>query len=199
MKRSASILSAILILVTNLFVGSAAYAHDEVVSVQPESGSAVDAGVIDLNITFNEDVMNTSDGSGFEVVVVNKSGETQTVGCVSPMGNTLSARTAITEAGDYTVSWRSVSNDGHPTEGSYSFMVSNSAEVDTDLINNCPRLLIAPAPESIEDPEAIAYSSAGEAVANNNTALEIGILIVVVAMVVFFAIWVTSRRKKSKN
>jgi methionine-rich copper-binding protein CopC len=199
MRRATAIISALLVISANLFFGSAAQAHDDVTSVQPESGSSVEAGIIDLNVNFNEEVLLTSDGSGFEVVVANASGELQTVGCISPMGNTLSARAALATAGDYTVSWRSVSADGHPIEGSYKFSVSNSAEVDADLINNCPRLLIAPAPESIEDPEAIAYSSAGEAVANDNTALEIGLLIAVVAMVVFFAIWVTARRKKSKN
>ena len=199
MRRASAIISTLLVISANLFFGSAAQAHDDVISVQPESGSSVEAGIIDLNVTFNEEVLNTSDGSGFEIIVANASGDLQTVGCISPMGNSLSARAALANAGEYTVSWRSVSADGHPIEGSYKFTVSNTAEVDADLINNCPRLLIAPAPESIEDPEAIAYSSAGEAVANNNTALEIGILIVVVAMVVFFAIWVTARRKNSKN
>jgi methionine-rich copper-binding protein CopC len=199
MRRASAIISTLLVISANLFFGSAAQAHDDVTSVQPESGSSVEAGIIDLNVTFNEEVLNTSDGSGFEIVVANATGDLQTVGCISPMGNTLSARTALPNAGEYTVSWRSVSADGHPIEGSYKFTVSNTAEIDADLINNCPRLLIAPAPESIEDPEAIAYSSAGETVTNNNTALEIVILIVVVAMVVFFAIWVTARRKKSKN
>lgn len=194
MKRTASIIAAVLLFTANIFAASAAQAHDEVVSVQPESGSSVEAGIIDLNITFNEEVLNTADGSGFEVVVANSSGEQQTVGCISPMGNTLSARTAINQAGKYTVSWRSVSADGHPTEGSYIFSVSNSAEVDADLINNCPRLLIAPAPE---DPSAIAYSNG--AVANDNTGVEIGVLIGVVAVVVAFAIWVTAQRKKSKR
>ncbi len=199
MRRTAAIISTLLIVCANLFLGSAASAHDDIESVQPAAGSSVSAGIVDLNITFNEEVMNTSDGSGFEVVVSNAEGQLQSVGCVSPMGNTLSARAAIASAGDYTVSWRSVSADGHPIEGSYKFSVSDSAEVDSDLINNCPKLVIAPAPEAIEDPEAIAYSSSEGAIANDNTALEIGLLVVVVLLVLGLAIWVTRKAKRAKD
>ncbi|MEY4617927.1 MAG: hypothetical protein RL101_113 [Actinomycetota bacterium] len=199
MKRTASIIAAVLLFIANVLATSPAQAHDEVISVQPESGTTVPAGFIDLSITFSEAVLTTDGSSGFEVVVSNASGESQEVGCINPMGDSLSAQVAIGKAGDYTVSWRSVSADGHPIEGTYNFTVTGEENIENFRVDACPRALIAPAPESIEDPEAIAYSSAGEAVANDNTALEIGLLIAVVAMVVFFAIWVTARRKKSEN
>ena len=193
MKRIVTAASAFLLISANVFSGGAALAHDEVVSVSPEAGSSVEAGVIDLSILFNEEVLTTENSTGFDVTVSNSKGEPQVVGCITPMGSSLSARVAIGQAGEYKVLWHSVSSDGHPSEGEYSFKVSNDAEVDADAINNCPRLLIAPAP--LDDPSAIAYST-GEVAANDNTPMEIGALIVVVLIVIGSAVWVTRKRKK---
>lgn len=186
--------SSILLVFASLWSGGAALAHDEVVSVSPEAGSTVDAGVVDLSITFNEEVLTTDGTSGFEIVVTNPKGDKQEVGCLSPMGSTLSARTIASDAGEYTVDWHSVSNDGHPAEGSYKFNVTGRAGemIPSDALNNCPRLLIAPAPD---DPSAIAYS-VGDVTSNDNTPIEIGILVLVVILVIGSAVWVTRKRKK---
>jgi len=199
MRRTASLIAAILLTSANLFGASAAFAHDEVVSVSPEAGSTVEAGIIDLNITFNEEVLTTNGTDGFEIVVTNEKGEKQDIGCLSPMGTSLSARTIAGEAGEYTVDWHSVSNDGHPAEGSYKFNVSGraGADIPADALNNCPRLLIAPAP--VDDPSAIAYSTGGAVNANDNTPLEVGLLILVVVVVLGAAIWVTKKRKRAKS
>jgi hypothetical protein len=90
-----------------------------------------------------------------------------------------------------------VSGDGHPIEGSYTFTATGTAEIAADEINNCPRLLIAPAP--IDDPSAIAYSTGVDAVANDNTLLEIGALVAVVVIVLAAAVWVTTKRKRAKD
>lgn len=197
MKRTTALMAAILLATVTLFGGTSAFAHDDVVSVYPESGSSVDAGMIDLNISFNEEVLVTDGGTGFEVLVTNEKGAEQVVGCLSPMGSSLSARTAIAEPGEYTVNWRSVSGDGHPIEGSYTFTATGTAEIAADEINNCPRLLIAPAP--IDDPSAIAYSTGVDAVANDNTLLEIGALVAVVVIILAAAVWVTTKRKRAKD
>jgi methionine-rich copper-binding protein CopC len=199
MKRTTTLIAALLLITLNLFAGSAALAHDEVVSVYPEAGSSVEAGVIDLSIVFNEEVMTTENAAGFEIVVTNDKGEKQDVGCLSPMGSSLSARTIAGLAGEYTVDWHSVSSDGHPAEGSYKFTVTGRAGelIASDELNNCPRLLIAPAP--LEDPSAIAYSTADDVDANNNTGIEIGILILVVVLVLGAAVWVTTKRKRAKD
>lgn len=197
MRRKYTLLTALLLIVSSFFGGTAALAHDEVASVSPEAGSTVEAGIIDLSIVFNEEILATDGATGFDVVVTNSNGDIQPTGCISPLGNSLGARVAIGSAGEFTVNWHSVSSDGHPSEGSYVFNVSGSAELDADLINNCPRLLIAPAP--LDDPSAIAYASGVDAVANDNTAIEIGILVLVVVIVLGAAIWVTSKRKRAKD
>lgn len=193
MRRTATFMTAFALVFLSLFGPAAAQAHDEVDATFPESGSTVEAGIIDLSLTFNEEVLITNDSSGFEIVVKNAAGENQPVGCISPLGATLSARAALGVAGDYTVSWRSVSNDGHPAEGKYKFSVTGSAEVAPDEINNCPRVISA----LPDDPSAIAYST--DAIANDNTPAELGILALVILIVIGSAIWVTAKRKKPKN
>lgn len=193
MRRIATFITAVSLVFLGLFGAAAAQAHDEVDATFPESGSTVEAGIIDLSLTFNEEVLITNDSSGFEIVVKNAAGEKQPVGCISPLGATLSARAAIGTAGDYTVSWRSVSNDGHPAEGAYQFSVSGSAEVAPDEINNCPRVINA----LPDDPSAIAYST--DAIANDNTPAELGVLAIVILIVITSAVWVTAKRRKPKN
>jgi methionine-rich copper-binding protein CopC len=197
MKRKYTLLAALLLISANLFGASSAFAHDEVVGVYPEAGSTVEAGIIDLSITFSEEVLTTDGTSGFEIAVTNEKGEKQDIGCLNPMGSSLSARTIAGEAGEYTVDWHSVSSDGHPAEGSFKFNVTGRAGemISADALNACPRLLIAPAPE--ENPSAIAYSTDQDAVANDNTAIEIGILIFVVVVVIGSAVWVTTKRKRA--
>lgn len=199
MRRQYTFIAGLLLVAANIFGGTAAFAHDEVVSVSPEAGSSVEAGVIDLAITFSEEVMTTDGANGFEIVVTNEKGEKQEIGCLSPMGNTLTARTIAGEAGEYTVDWHSVSNDGHPSEGSYKFTVTGKAGemIPSDALQACPRLLIAPAP--LDDPSAIAYSGAVDAVSNDNTPLEIGLLVLVVLVILGSAIWVTTKRKRAED
>lgn len=187
---------ALMFVAASIFSASPAFAHDEVLGTYPESGTTVEAGAIDLNIAFGEEVLTTQGTDGFEVAVTDAKGATQEIGCLSPLGSNLSARTAIATPGEYTVAWRSVSSDGHPAEGSYKFTVENTTgyELNKDDVLACPKTVIAPEP--LDDPSAIAYSTGP--VANNNTVTEIGLLIVLVILVGGAAVWVT-RRKKSKN
>lgn len=197
MRRKYTLITALLLITANLFAGNGAFAHDDVESVYPESGSTVEAGMIDLNIYFSQDVLTTDGTNGFEVVVTDANGEKLPVGCINPMGPSLNARAAIGSAGEYTVSWRSVSADGHPLEGNYKFNVSGTAELDPAMIDACPRAVIAPAPN--DDPSAIAYSTGAEVLTNDNTAAEIGMLVLAVVIILGAAIWVTTKRKRAKD
>lgn len=185
---------ALMIVAASIFAANPAFAHDEVLGTYPESGSTVEAGAIDLNIAFGEEVLTTQGTDGFEVAVTDAQGATQEIGCLSPLGSNLSARTAIATPGEYTVAWRSVSSDGHPAEGSYKFTVENTTgyELNKDDVLACPKTVIAPAPQENT------AGDADEAVVNDNTVTEIGLLIVLIILVAGAAVWVT-RRKKSKN
>ena len=115
----------------------AANAHDEVLGTSPTADSTVSAGNVKVSVTFNEDIMQSADLAGEAIEVTDALGDqiTLTGTCLAVDGATLSAPMVFTANGDYTVNWRSVSNDGHPSEGSFAFTVENATE-STDAGTN---------------------------------------------------------------
>jgi methionine-rich copper-binding protein CopC len=154
MKKVISLSAAIVAIAANLFFAPAAFAHDEVSSTYPASGETVEAGQISVSVTFNEDVMSSPDNAGFEIKVSDAKGNAQPTGCLMAGGPSVSALTSVAEPGDYTVDWRSVSNDGHANEGTFKFTVANTsgyAQEAADALA-CPMLMDA-------TPMAVAYAT----------------------------------------
>jgi len=112
------------------FAPMAAHAHDEVVSTSPAADSTVAPGPITVSVTFNEDIMKSADLAGEVVNLVAPSGGQMSLeaGCITVDGPTLASKVDVQEAGDYQVNWRSVSNDGHPNEGSFKFTVEDKGQ-----------------------------------------------------------------------
>ncbi len=154
MKKVISLTAAIVAIAANLFFAPAAFAHDEVNSTYPASGETVEAGQISVSVTFNEDVMSSPDNSGFEIKVSDAKGNEQPTGCLMAGGPSVSVLTSIAEAGDYTVDWRSVSNDGHANEGTFKFTVANTSGYAQEAVDAlaCPMLMDA-------TPAAIMYAT----------------------------------------
>ena len=109
---------------------SPASAHNVLVSSTPTDGATVDAGVIAIDLTFEEAVMNTPDGAGTEISVMGPAEATPTEmtdGCVDTFnGSVISESVDIDLPGTYNVTWRTVSDDGHPIEGTFQFSVVNN-------------------------------------------------------------------------
>jgi len=106
---------------------SAAQAHDQLVDAAPAEGEAVEAGVIDIDLRFSDDVLNL--GSGNEILVIGPAGEDsalQNNSCAFVDGDMVSTQVDLDQPGDYTVSWRVVSGDGHPISGIQRFSVENT-------------------------------------------------------------------------
>ena len=118
----------ILLLVALLvFFPSAAQAHDQLVDAKPAEGETVEAGVIDIDLRFSDDVLNL--GSGNEILVIGPSGEQsvlQNNSCSFVDGDLVSTKVDLDQPGEYTVSWRVVSGDGHPISGIQRFSVENT-------------------------------------------------------------------------
>lgn len=104
----------------------AAQAHDEVGGTSPAADSTVSAGQISLSVSFEEEILKTEANQGVVAKVTDPAGETVSNGCVTVSGNTLSTPIDVDAAGIYLVEWRSVSADGHATEGNFNFTVENS-------------------------------------------------------------------------
>lgn len=126
MNKLMRVLAASSIVIGSTFSASASFAHAEVVSSNPAPDSTVSAGAIDIDIEFNEALMQSPDSSGSEIQIVNQTTkEVQTVDCVTVNGAHLTARAALYFDGPATLTWRTVADDGHPISESYNFNVSN--------------------------------------------------------------------------
>ena len=96
----------------------AASAHDSLVSATPADGATVTA-VSDVELTFSANLLGADGGN--EVIVVGPDGRHYETDCTALAGPTLTTPVELGEAGEYTVTWRAVSSDGHPVSGTYAF------------------------------------------------------------------------------
>lgn len=120
-RRLPALLGALLALCLALFAGApAAQAHDELLQADPADGATLEQAPDRITLTYSGDIT----ALGNEVRVTDSQGKTVSTGDVTVDGTHVIQRISP-EAGDetYTVSWRVVSSDGHPIEGTYSFTV----------------------------------------------------------------------------
>lgn len=126
MNKWMRLIAAASIVIGSSFSASASFAHADVVATNPVAGSTVQAGVIDIDIEFNEALMQSPIASGSDIQIVNETTkELQSVQCVTVNGAHLTARAALYFDGPATLTWRTVADDGHPISESYTFNVSN--------------------------------------------------------------------------
>lgn len=113
-------------LVMALAVSLPASAHDEVVGQTPEAGSIVQAGPQEIAIEISGTPLTLEDGSGNEISVTLPDGNPLYSGCLVIQGKRGVLPVDLDQPGEYKVSWRMVSSDGHPISGDFSFQVENS-------------------------------------------------------------------------
>ncbi len=110
-----------------LFIASPAQAHDQLVNASPSEGETVEAGIIDIELRFSDDVLGI--GEGNEILVIGPVGEEsklQNNSCAFSDDDLVSTKVDLDTPGDYTISWRVVSGDGHPITGIQNFTVENT-------------------------------------------------------------------------
>jgi len=109
-----------------LSISLPASAHDEVLSVSPEAGSTIQAGARDIVIEISGTPLALEDGSGNEISITLPDGNLLYSGCLVIQGNAGLLPVDLDQPGEYKISWRMVSSDGHPISGEFSFRVENS-------------------------------------------------------------------------
>lgn len=108
---------------------TAAHAHDVLVGSDPAEGAAVDVPPEQVVLTFSADQMDV----GAAVQVTDPTGEDHVV--EGPVTEGREVRTELDGAGDageWTVTWRSVSSDGHPISGAFTFTVEAGAVAEPE-------------------------------------------------------------------
>ena len=117
----AGLVALALVLVT----AGPARAHDELVSTNPEAGSSIAKAPTTLELTFSGNIQDI----GSEVRVTDSHGTDITRGTLAVQKTKVSQ--PLREGGDtdetYTVTWRVVSQDGHPIEGTFTYNVGEGA------------------------------------------------------------------------
>ncbi|GAA3751926.1 copper resistance CopC family protein [Salinactinospora qingdaonensis] len=115
-------LAAMLLLV--LGPAPAAQAHNALISSFPEDGATVDSMPERVTLTFNAEVGEGGNG----IVVTGPQGASYSEGDVSIDGSKASVALApLQSAGEYTVSYRIISADGHPLEDELTFTLPEQA------------------------------------------------------------------------
>jgi methionine-rich copper-binding protein CopC len=187
MKRILSSLATLsLSLAAIIGVSSPALAHSDELKTSPEQGSTVEAGRIPITLTFGEELLTGDESISHEVVVANEAGELIPALCASAEGFDLSTAAAIDQPGKYTVTWRTVSADGHPVDGTFDFNVVNNTDYDaaTDAVDACVYAMAT----SGETPMLISENE------GSSDSLPGALLIGAAFVVVLIVIWIATRR-----
>lgn len=132
------ILTTALIAVSALVSPTASFAHDELVSSSPAAGTTVEAGEVDIDIEFGEAIMEAKDGAGTEILIVDDTtNEVLPVDCITVDGSHIYASASLYVNGPVTLTWRTVSQDGHPISESYGFTVTNPEGLQRGEVSPC--------------------------------------------------------------
>lgn len=107
----------------------AAQAHSQLVSSDPAAGSEVTA-LDQITLTFNEDLTVLDPATAIEVT--GPAGTVELSEAWTIDGATLTQPIALPDAGTYQVTWRVVSADGHPIDGTFDFSYAPAATVTDD-------------------------------------------------------------------
>jgi copper resistance protein C len=190
LKKIASGFAALTLgLAAILGISAPATAHAELVEASPAADSLIGSLPEYVDLTFGENIMTLDGSEGSNIITV-----------VDSNGAKVDDETIVVNAavvsvgikpgfgnGSYTVTYRVVSEDGHPIEGSYKFEVGEAAQTN----------VIAPAPSpssSHTDDEHAALEA--QSTANTLIAIVAGtVLVAALASIVL----ILQRRKKQAN
>ncbi len=112
---------AVAALVGGVATAQGVHAHSELVSSDPADGAALDAPPTTVSFTFNEDLL----PDFVRFIATDPAGQTGDLPVGSVEGPTATISwPAGAPAGEWTISYRVVSQDGHPIEGGITFNYS---------------------------------------------------------------------------
>ncbi|WP_367402683.1 copper resistance CopC family protein [Kocuria marina] len=121
----AALFAALLALALVVATAGPASAHDELVRTNPQADAKLQKAPTTLELTFSGNIQDI----GSEVRVTDSHGTDMTRGTLAAQNTAVSQ--PLREGGDedetYTVTWRVVSQDGHPIEGTFTYTVGDGA------------------------------------------------------------------------
>jgi methionine-rich copper-binding protein CopC len=117
------------------FLNSSAQAHSVLESSNPAKGQMVETLPSELSLTFNEELISIEGETVSTLSLKGADGASYELLSPTIDGAVLSAQVAGGEypAGDYLLSYRAVSGDGHPITGDIAFSTNSSTTVEYEL------------------------------------------------------------------
>ncbi|ROS57821.1 copper resistance CopC family protein [Frigoribacterium sp. PhB24] len=181
-----------------------AAAHDALARAVPAADETVTTELSSVTLTFSETPL-AEFANAIALNVTDPSGASVTTGAPVADGTTLSVPVEVTEAGLHTVTWQSVSSDGHTISGTYTFTYAGpvaAAAPTTPVPAASTPAASASAPAEEEAPTSAATHSATEPASSDlipwiagATALAVLMLIPVIVILALRA----RRRKKAET
>ncbi len=146
-RFTATVLATVLAAVVALLLGAApAAAHTRLESSDPADGASVATGPGSVSLRFNEDVR----AEFATLTVVGPDGAQYQEGPVSAAGVRVSTAVApLGQAGAYRIGYRVISGDGHPVQGTVSFVLTAPGPAAAPLP---PTAAAPPAPDPVAAP-----------------------------------------------
>lgn len=174
-----------------LAVAAPASAHDKLVGSTPAADEQLTTAPEEVTLTFSNNLLSLEENSGTAMTVVDGAGKDWVAGDPVVQADTVTVPLAqgMTD-GDYLVTWKVVSSDGHPTDGQYSFSLTGQEAVETT----------APSEEPSDEPSAEASTPAQDGAAAQDDSALMPILIGVGALVVVLGVAIgvaVSRKRRS--
>lgn len=183
--RTASPITRTLVATAALAAGSLlgmnpAAAHDELVSTNPTDGATLTEAPASLELTYSGDIMDV-DGAN-QVRVTNAAGESVTDGAPDIDGKVVTQDLATAAADDtYTVTWRVVSSDGHPIQGTFTYTVGQGSKVADATAQAATTGAAEPSAESTGTSAPVASDPVSQASEGLSTPLKVVLALVAVA------------------
>ncbi len=191
MNKIAKALAAIAVAISAVIPSQAAFAHAELETSNPEANSVIGAAPEFVSLTFSDKLIQIEgEEASNQIEVVNSANDRVDNADYQVTGEVLTVSLEPNLADDsYKITYRVVSDDGHPIEGVIEFEVSAAAQSGE----------ATPMPIS-EQPEPTLYEvPAEEEQPANGLAIGVGVLVgaVVVAGAMFFVFRRFKADKKS--
>ncbi len=169
-----------------LITGPAALAHDQLVSTDPADGAVLDAPPDHIGLRFSDDVLDIST----TLLVTGPTGEVPVTANVAGRDVTAELPAGLT-SGAYQVTWRVVSSDGHPVQGSFAFTINGTTQ------SASPTPTTAPSTDSFASTDTNTSEPITSATPTESQQLPVGAAILVaVALVVAGAVLWRARTQR---
>ncbi|AMG83197.1 MULTISPECIES: copper resistance CopC family protein [Microbacterium] len=123
--RRIALAGLVIAAISVLGLASPAAAHDGLVSSYPEAGGTIPNSPDEITLTFSAELTNLEGATDIEVL--NDQGTNVAVDAPAVSGTAVTQHLSPDAGGGlFTVRWKVVSSDGHPTSGEYSYSVTAS-------------------------------------------------------------------------